>query len=140
MEDGENVNQEWLKTPDGRAWLESDDGMQWFNSTEGRWWSQGEDAGKWYAELAQDGWATYFAGKGWPLPEGFITPETAPKIASRVRINFAGPTFKGDVFEVGEVAVVAALQFNPIGSVSVELRTVDGRKCIALRPEDYLPV
>jgi hypothetical protein len=133
-----DVNQEWLKTPEGREWLYTDDGIAWLGSTEGRWWSQGDDARRWYEEEAQEGWAAYFSGKNtWPRPSTYLTPENAPQIGSRVRLKKEAQTLGGDAFEDGDEALVYQLTFNPIGSVTVSLRTPDGRKCVALRPEDY---
>jgi hypothetical protein len=138
MDEEQTVDQEWLKTDEGRWWLQSDDGLQWLATTEGRWWSQGEDAMRWYEEQAREGWAAYFKGETWPTPPSLITPDNAPKVGSRVRIKErTGPTFRGETFERGELCVVAALQFNPIGSVTVELRTADGRKCICMHPDDF---
>jgi hypothetical protein len=130
------MNQEWLKTPRGRDWLESDWGPQWLATTEGRWWSQGEDAHKWYEELARDGWAAYFRGDVWATPPGTFTPENAPKLGSRVRLTLERKTFRGETFPVGELAVVASVGLAPIGSVMVELRTVDGRRFTVMTPGD----
>jgi hypothetical protein len=134
------VNQEWLKTPEGRDWLHTDEGISWFRSTEGKWWSRSEDAHAWYEELAQGGWSDYFAGKAWPMPQGWLTPENAPQIGSRVRLNMDGPTLGGTTFEVGEEALVTELRFSPVGAVSVTLRTPDGRSCMAMRAEDFDPI
>lgn len=125
------VSQEWLKTEEGRWWLQSDDGMTWLNSTEGRWWQQGDDGRSWMEELAQDGWAAYFAGKSWPTPTGFIIPEAAPPLRSRVILTEERKTFSGEVFEAGDVGLVVSLQLNPIGTVNVELRMEDdARRCL----------
>lgn len=140
MEEGGPVDQEWLKTPEGREWLESDEGIQWLGSTEGRWWSQGEDARRWYEEQARDGWAAYFAGDTWATPPGLIMPESAPLVGSRVVLKKTGRSRRDETFEDGELALVAALQFNPIGCVTVELRTVEGRRYVAMYPDDFEPV
>jgi hypothetical protein len=124
-----------LKTPEGRAWLETDEGTEWFRSTEGQWWSQGTDARQWYEELADRGWADYVSGKMPGPPEWGIRP--APRIGSRVRLRITEPTLGGTTFEEGELAIVTELHLMPIGSVRMLLRTLDGRKCMAMRTDDY---
>jgi hypothetical protein len=133
----DEVDQEWLKTPEGRAWLETDEGTEWFRSTEGQWWSQGADARQWYEELADRGWADYVSGKMPGPPEWGIRPEDAPRIGSRVRLRITEPTLGGTTFEEGELAIVTELHLMPIGSVRMLLRTLDGRKCMAMRTDDY---
>jgi hypothetical protein len=132
----ESPDQEWLKTPEGRDWLETDAGMEWWRSTEGQWWSRSEDAESWYDELAQRGWAAYFAGERPDPPEWAITPVTAPRIGSWVRMTNTGTTFGGITFEKGELAIVSEIHFVPMG-VRLRLRTADGRTRFAMSTGEY---
>jgi len=134
----EGPDQEWLKTPNGREWLETDEGMEWWRSTEGQWWSRSEDAHSWYDELSQRGWSTYFAGDSPDPPEWAITPETAPRIGSWVRMTNTETTFRGDTFNQGELALVSEIHFNPMG-VRLKLRTVDGRTRFTMFSGTYEP-
>jgi hypothetical protein len=126
------MNQEWLKTPEGREWLDSDNGMRWLGTTAGRWWSQGQDAYAWYEEQARAGWAAYFRGDVWPTFSNMFTPDNAPKLGTRVRLTDDRKIARDETVASGELAVVASVGLAPIGSVQVELRTVDGRRCVVL--------
>lgn len=136
----DDVDQEWLKTPEGRAWLETDEGGRWWRSTEGQWWSRSEDAHRWYDELAQSGWERHWAGTMPEPAEWMMTPDDAPKIGSRVRLRNPDTTLGGTSFEDGEVALVTELRFSPVGAVYATLRTQDGRQMIAMRADDFDPI
>jgi hypothetical protein len=135
--ESESVNQEWLKTPEGRAWLETDEGTEWWRSIEGQWWSRSADAHRWYDELAQSGWVRYWAGTMPGPPEWAMTPDDAPQIGARVRLRNPETTLGGTSFEDGEVALVTEIKFSPVGAVHVTLRTPDGRQVIVMRRDDF---
>ena len=79
--------------------------------------------------LERNGWDSYFSGEMPPtIPEGWLTPETAPQISSRVRFLKTTTTFGGTMTNEGELAIVSELRFTPAGSVHALVRTVDGRK------------
>jgi hypothetical protein len=93
---------------------------------------------RWLVQRVEDrGWDDYVAGRMPGPPEWGILPGDAPQIGSRVRLKIAGPTLSGTTFEEGELAVVTELRFMPVGSVRVGLRTLDGRRYIAIRPNDF---
>ena len=133
----DEVNQEWLKTEEGRAWLRTEDGTAWFRTTEGQWWSRSDDAHAWYEELGNRGWAARQAGGLPPPPENAITPDTAPKVGTRVRLARTETTLGGTTLHEGETATVTDIQLKPMGWVWLVLRTDDGRKSFAMFDSDY---
>jgi hypothetical protein len=133
----EDINQEWLKTAEGRAWLETDEGMAWWRSTEGQRWSHSEDANRWYDELAQRGWERYFAGEMPGPPEWAITPETAPQVASWIRLTEPVTTLGGVDTEADERAFVTEVKYNPMQAVFVTVRTPDGRSRFVIRHDEF---
>lgn len=54
-----------------------------------------------------------------------------------MRFRITEPTLRRTTFEEGELAVVTELHLMPSGSVRMLLRTLDQRRCMAMRTDDY---
>jgi hypothetical protein len=131
----------WLDSPDGHSWLVTDEGNAWFTRTEqGRAWGRSEAGDRYMEALFQQGWDAYFSGRiEAEAPPGWFTPQTAPRIGSRVRFAETSVTMAGTETTAGELAIVAELRITPRGAVQVHLRTIDGRKMITFREDSIEP-
>jgi hypothetical protein len=129
---------DWLKTSEGRAWLESAEGVEWERSDEGWAWMHSPDGREWLDELAQRGYERYFSGEALDPPEWAITPDTAPKIGSRVRLTEGSTTLGGTSFADGELMIVDELRYSPVGIVWVHLRAVNGRQMVTGKQDTFV--
>jgi len=112
-----------VKSPEGRVWGASDAAKDWFVN---------EAPQSFFDALGQHGFEEYFAGRMPEPPATWFTPETAPRIGSRVRFTRDEATMSGTRFRAGELAFVSELHLSAVGSVGVTLRTPDGRQQILL--------
>jgi hypothetical protein len=129
----------WLRTPEGRAWLESDDGVAWINTRAGLDWSESADGREWMESLADRGYDDYIADRSPAPPDWAMTPETAPRVGTRVRVARAETTLAGVDFKEGELGIVIETRLAPIGCVFITVRMLDGRRLLTGHPETVAP-
>jgi hypothetical protein len=127
-----------LATDEGRAWLASHDGVEWLRTTDGSSWLESRAGRLWLDDVAQQGFADYFAGRLSPPPAWAMTPETAPRIGTRVRLLEATSTPSAR-FEAGELMIVSELRLAPVGAVAVTLRGLDGRRLLTFSTDGFVP-
>lgn len=122
---------EWLNTPEGRVWLDTQQGEDsWIFTPPGWEWLNSPAGERWQREQHEAQWDVYFAGRTPEPPPFAMTPESAPQVGTRVRFTEDVETVDGGTrFAAGELAVIEAAKFLPsYGIVSVDLRTLDGRR------------
>jgi hypothetical protein len=142
----------WLETQEGQAWLDSTDGHDWLKTPAGNDWFLGTDgglfwgrtqAGERYLEsIFQEGFETFFSGdfdEADVSRQGWFTPGTAPAIGARMRLTEDVTTMDGTSIRKGELVIVSQLTLAPVGSVDVHVRTVDGRKWLAMSASSLDP-
>jgi hypothetical protein len=134
----QGVKPDDLETNDGRAWLESHDGVEWLRTPDGSNWLESRAGRLWMDDLAQHGFADYFAGRLPPPPAWAMTPETAPRIGTRVRLLEAMSTPSAH-FKAGELMIVSELRLAPIGAVAVTLRDINGHRLLTFSTDGFVP-
>jgi hypothetical protein len=145
-----NTDPLWLKTREGQAWLDSDEGHAWLVTEKGNAWFVGTEEGRLWGRsaagdrymdaLEQGGWDSLFSRElQAKIPEHWFTPETAPRIGSRVRFAATSTTLDGTTAEAGELAIVTELRFIPAGAVYGRVRTIDGRKTMVFSWHEVEP-
>jgi len=129
----------WLETRAGIDWLLGREGTEWSETPAARRWFSTEAPASFFDALGQHGFENYFAGRVPPPPPGWLTPETAPKIGSRVRFTEDHETLGGRRFKTGELAFVAELHLTANGGVRATLRTPDGRRTTVVTGDSFTP-
>lgn len=131
----------WLKTDEGQAWLNTDDAIKWLVSGEGEDWLGSRDGRAWEEARQDEAWDDFIAGKkpSISLPEWAITPESAPRAGTRVRLLEDAETTSGVKFLAGELGMVIETKFVPLGVVTVKIRMLDGRKLLTTMHRMFEP-
>jgi hypothetical protein len=129
----------WLETRDGIDWLFGPEGTEWSKTLAAREWFTAEAPEGFFKALSQHGWENYFAGKTPPTPSSWFTPDTVPKVGSRVRFTQSLQTMGEARFAEGDLACVTHLELIPVGAVKVTLRTLDGRTLLTFSDESISP-